>query len=472
MIAASPSPSPFGTLLRRLRRERGLTQEALADRAGISVRGVSDVERGVIQVPRRDTLETLATALALSGEELRAFLAAAHRGPRAEPVPSPLRPGLPVPPAPIVGRAREIAELRALLARTDILLVTLTGPGGVGKTRLALRVAAEVAPDFEGVWFVSLAPVVDPDRVLSTIAAALGIREDRAGSPIEAIRRVLGGRRTLLVLDNLEHLLPAAPLVGELLSASPELTVLATSRSPLHLRAERVTAVAPLALPASGRDGSPAEIARSPAVALFVQRAQAVKAYFRLTEENVAIVAEIVRRSDGLPLEIELESARTRVLPPAALLARLSDRLAVLTGGPRDLPDRLRTMRAAIAWTHDLLTPEEQVLFRRLAVFAGGFTLDGADAVSRETGVGRRNRRLRPARRDSRISVPASSSRGKSRGWWAAMCNCLSPKASTGTSKAMRTPPTRNPRWRPCCARPRWSTSSRRRSARGTTGTR
>ncbi|HLZ71462.1 MAG TPA: AAA family ATPase, partial [Dehalococcoidia bacterium] len=262
-------------------------------------------------------------------------------------------------------------------------LVTLTGPGGTGKTRLALQAAADLLDDFaDGVFFVDLAPLGEPGRVASAIAQALGVRETELEPVADTLRAHLRDKRLLLVLDNFEHLTEAAPLLPELLGAAPGLTLLVTSRVPLHLRGEREFPVPPLPLPRT--DGAPSGLAAaagSPAVALFVQRAQAVRPDFVLSAENAEAVAAICARLDGLPLAIELAAARTKLLPPAALLSRLEQPLPLLVGGARDAPERQRTLRDTLAWSHALLSPEEQALFRRLAVFPGGCTLAAAEAV-------------------------------------------------------------------------------------------
>jgi predicted ATPase/class 3 adenylate cyclase len=296
---------------------------------------------------------------------------------------------LPVQPTELVGREAELAELQDLLAPEDrpgsVRLVTLTGPGGVGKTRLALQAAADLLSAFaDGAFFVDLAPVSEPTLVLPAIAQSLAVREGGAQTLREAVVGYLRQKRLLLVLDNAERVTGAAPVVADLLGACPHLAVIATSRVPLRLRAEREFAVEPLALPDPRRLPGLVNLARVPAVDLFVRRAEAARRGFALTEANARAIAEICVRLDGLPLALELAAARVKLLTPPALLARLSNRLALLTGGAHDLPARQQTLHATIAWSHDLLPPEEQVLFRRLAVFAGGFTLEAAEDVGGE----------------------------------------------------------------------------------------
>ena len=288
---------------------------------------------------------------------------------------------VPIPPTPLVGRAQEVAEVAALLG-DDVRLLTLTGPGGVGKTRLALQVARDLQARFaDGVVFVDLAPIRDPDLVIPAVTWALGVRDGGDRPLLSTVLELLRDRRLLLILDNFEQVVAAAPVVAELLAGAARLAILTTSRTPLRLRAEHEFPVAPLPLPA--RDQSPfADLAANAAVALFVQRARAVDPRFALTRENGLTIAEICTRLDGLPLAIELAAVRTGVFPPAALLSRLERRLPLLTGGRRDQPTRHRTMRQAVAWSHDLLDAEEQALFRRLAVFAGGFDLEAAEAVA------------------------------------------------------------------------------------------
>ncbi|MDP9370305.1 MAG: tetratricopeptide repeat protein [Chloroflexota bacterium] len=290
---------------------------------------------------------------------------------------------LPVQPTPLVGRESDVAAIRALLAEPGTRSVTLLGPGGIGKTRLSLQVAAEVLEAFpDGVWFVDLAPVREASLVASAVARAAGVREEGARPITETLQEALRDERVLLLLDNFEQVLGAASMVASLLAACPGLVVLVTSRARLGLRGERTYPVEPLALPDPRRLPPLAELAEVAAVRLFVERAQTAKASFALTPANAGAVAGICVRLDGLPLALELAAARTKLLQPAALLTRLEKRLTVLTGGARDHPERQQTLRDLIAWSHDLLAPEERTLFRRLAVFAGGCTFEAAEAVA------------------------------------------------------------------------------------------
>lgn len=286
-----------------------------------------------------------------------------------------------------IGRERELAALTARLDAGE-RLVTLTGLGGIGKSRLALAAASEAAPRFaDGAAFVALAPVRSADQVLPAILLALGEREGDDRSPLERLTSLLQPRHVLLLLDNVEHVLGVGPALAELLAACPRLTIVATSRSALRIAGERPFPVAPLSLPEVASAPVPvAAISATEAVQLFVDRARIVDDTFALSDSNAAAVAAICRRLDGLPLAIELAAARSAILPPHALLARLEQRLPLLSGGPRDQPDRLQTMRGALTWSEDLLDPQQQSLLHRLAVFVGGIPLSAAEYVGGQGG--------------------------------------------------------------------------------------
>ena len=384
--------SSFGARLRSLRQAVGMTQEELANRAGLSPNAVSALERGQRRRPYPHTVRALAEAL--GDEDKRAALLAAvsARGGAASstaaedtPAPAPAPSSsvsfaIPRPATPLVGRERELEEVASLLGQGETRLLTLTGIGGVGKTRLATEVAREAAEDFsDGAVFVGLAPLDDPALVLSTIARTLGLKEGEGRTPAEALVDHLRDKGLLLVLDNFEHLLEAAPEVARLIEACPGLAVLATSRAPLRIRGEREYPVPPLRLPPSTRSPAEKDVLESPSGRLFLERARAVSLGFEITQRNAEAVAAICWRLAGLPLALELAAAKVRILEPAALLPRL-DR-ALSTTSARDLPERQRTMRAALDWSYKLLSKPEQELLRRLSVFTSGFSLEAAEAV-------------------------------------------------------------------------------------------
>ena len=400
------SPS-FGTWLTQRRKALDLTREALARRLGYAVGTLRKWESNerrpskasaerlahFLEVPvvYRATFVRVARAeialdrLALAPAAVENRRAVRGGLPLASGVTAPdvrTRARLPSPPTSLIGRAHEVAAVQIRLSGGDVRLLTLIGPPGIGKTRVSLQAAAELANEFhDGVAFVRLAPLADPGLVLPTIAQALGIPETPGQPLLASLTSALGDKHLLLVLDNFEHVLTAAPLVGELIEGAPRLRVLATSRRPLHLYWEHEYAVPPLDVPNIQHLRAPEQLATYTAVRLFVARAQAVQGGFRLTPENASVVASICARLEGLPLAIELAAARIKIIGLEALLARLQSRLGELTAGARNLPPRQQTLRSAIAWSYQLLAPEEQTLFARLGVFAGGWTAQAAAAV-------------------------------------------------------------------------------------------
>ncbi len=289
---------------------------------------------------------------------------------------------LPPQATPFIGRQRELAELTELLRRDEVRLATLTGPGGIGKTRLSLQVAADLLGDFEdGVFFVDLARIADSDQVTNAIAGTLRVTEVGDESLLDTLTRFLHEKQILLVLDNFEHVIEAAPVVGTLIGSVPDLKIMTSSRESLRVYGENEYPVPPLSLPTDSGRRSVAVISQYEAVALFIQRAKATQPDFEVDDENAPAVAEICTRLDGLPLAIELAAARVRLFEPEMLLARLSDSLRTLTGGARDRPGRQQTIRNTIAWSYDLLDDDEQALFARLAVFRGGRSIEAIEAL-------------------------------------------------------------------------------------------
>ena len=391
--AAPRGTESFGGRLRELREAAGLSQEELASKANLSPNAVAALEQGRRRRPYPHTVRSLAEALGLSEGERRSLLSSvpARGGATVEATPpvegaAPTS-ALPRPATSLLGRERELGEVGGLLLRPDVRLVTLTGVGGVGKTRLALEVARGATGDFpDGAAFVALAPLSDPALVLPTIVRTLGLREGEGRGPGDVLRAYLGEKDFLLVLDNFEHLLGAATEVAGLVEACPGLVVLVTSRAPLRVRGEREYPLGPLALPASTRSPAEEDVVGSPSGRLFLERARDVSPGFAATPGNAGAVAAICWRLAGIPLALELAAARTRLLDPGSLLLRLDEALS--TVGARDLPERQRTMRAALDWSHGLLSESEQRLLRRLSVFAGGFALSAAEAVGAVDGEG------------------------------------------------------------------------------------
>ncbi len=377
-------PATFGDVLKRYRAATGLTQEELAERAGLSARGISDLERGRRAHPYFVTVRQLADALGLGEADRAALFAAARSRDDAEAPPAATDPptNLPRPLTSLVGRAEDVRAVCRLLERTEVRLVSLVGAGGVGKTRLALEVAAELGPAFSGgCSFVPLAALRDPGLVLATIAHTVGLTDSSDDPPLARLTAHLRGKRLLLLLDNFEHLLAAASSLNDLLTSCPAVTALVTSRAPLSLSGEQEFVVPPLALPDPRRTTDVADVVRTPAATLLLERLSAIGRRLAATEADVTAITEICRRTDGLPLAIELAAARGRHLTVQELAARLQRPLDLLTHGPRDLPPRQQTLRATIVWSYDLLAPREQRLLRWLAAFAGGWTLERAEAL-------------------------------------------------------------------------------------------
>jgi predicted ATPase/transcriptional regulator with XRE-family HTH domain len=409
----------FGQMILTLRTIIGLTQAGLADQLGVSRRAVAEWEAG-LSYPKAERLKQLielgvqqqAFPAGREAEEIRALWRAAHQKLLldeawlhelvAPPVPIPLFPraetsvaptdlepaafvrfqNLPPLLAPLIGREQQEQAISALLLRPEVRLLTLTGTAGIGKTRLAQKVATDLSEVFtHGVCLVQLAPINDPDLVVPSIAQTLGLRDVEERLLLESLKAFLRDKHLLLLLDNFEQVLEAAPALVELLLACPSIKILVTSRAVLHVEGEYEFSVPPLSLPDPLHLPAHEELLHYAAVALFVQRAQMVRPNFVLSEDNAAAIAKICIRLDGLPLSLELAAARSKLLSPQALLERLNHRLAVLTGGRQDAPTRQQTLRDTIRWSYDLLNAQEQRCFRRLAIFVGGCTLEAAEAV-------------------------------------------------------------------------------------------
>ncbi|HUS15619.1 MAG TPA: tetratricopeptide repeat protein [Chloroflexia bacterium] len=393
-----PYESFAGWLLQR-RKALDLTRRDLARAVGVSPVTIEKLESGA-RKPSRQVAELLAGHLGVPAAELAAFVQFARAGGVPDPAALPAAGGapwrallhyannLPAPATPFIGRQALLADLQDLVQQPGVRLVTLVGPPGIGKTRLALALGTRALAAFtDGVFFVPLAPVRDPALVLPAIAGSLQIREQGARPLGELIQEELRARERLLLLDNFEQVVAAGPIVTDLLRAAPGLKVLVTSREALHVYGEQVFAVPPMEAPPAGPNVPAVEqLGRYEAVALFVERARAADRRFALTAENAPAVVQICIQLDAVPLAIELAAAHVARLAPAAILERLQARLDLLAGGPRDVPSRQQALRGAIDWSHDLLGEGERSVFRRLAVFAGGCTLPAAEAIAGPVG--------------------------------------------------------------------------------------
>ncbi|HET7218324.1 MAG TPA: helix-turn-helix domain-containing protein [Vicinamibacterales bacterium] len=378
----SRAPGSFGAHLKALRETAGFTQEELATIAGLSVHAVSALERGERRRPHVETVRALAAALDLASAARDALLLSARATSDDAAADELSAVSLPLPLTTLLGRDAELQTLQRWFSHRTARLITLIGPGGVGKSRLALELARAIATEgTHRVLFVPLTPIRSPAFVASALAEAFGLADLAALDLPNRARLALGDRATLLVLDNFEHVLDAAPMVGALLRSVPPLSVLTTSRSPLRLRGEREFALGPLALAANLDSASPADLLRSPAIRLFVERVRDVQPEFRLTAANGPAVTAICQRLDALPLALELAAPWIKMLTPESLLGRLEHDVLLASAGPRDLPQRQQTMNATIAWSYQLLDPEEQRAFRRFGALPGLFPIDAAAEV-------------------------------------------------------------------------------------------
>src|SRR5690349_1422308 len=397
MTAQPEGLRTFGQWVKDQRKALGLTQAELAQRVACSKSMINKIEGG-LRIPTSPLLALLAQHLKITPNEYAEFvhLAQPHLLVEADPFfrradrnaadvsHAPVK-GHRIPLTPLIGREREVAAVKTALQQPEIRLLTLTGPGGIGKTRLALQAGLELEYQFaDGIYFVSLAPVRETAHVLSTILQSLGLKPSRDQRDDEVLIAHLQTKEILLILDNFEQALPAGKAIAELLMFTSKVKILVTSRVVLKVNGEHEFVVSPLNVPDVHGEIDPATLAHSPAALLFIQRAQAVRAEFELTAENSRSVAEICTRLDGLPLAIELAAARCKVLSPQAILARLTSAggaLSLLSGGSQDVPARQQTIRRAIEWSYNLLSEREQVLFRRLGIFVGGCTLEAIEDV-------------------------------------------------------------------------------------------
>lgn len=380
MSRTQPELAAFGHYLRHLRAAADLTQETLAERSGLSTRIISNIERGAPNRPRRSTIDALADALELQNADRVAFIEAGRgTGPLSQPVRSTFPRATDV----FVGNRETIQDVARILGDTGTRLLTLTGPGGVGKTRLAREVVGQIdASRFSDVVMIELEAIRDPARVLPTIARALGLVPLRSGSFVDLLVTMIGDRSLLLILDNMEQVVPAGKDLVEILERCPNVTAMITSRVTLNVRGEQIYPIAPLPVPTEhDRQQTLPYLSRHPAVELFVVRARRGSQTFELTDQNAEAVVSLVQRLDGLPLGIELAASRMNVLTPEGLLGRMASTSVLLADGPHDLPRRLRSLDSAIGWSYNLLNPSEQALFRRTSVFSGGFTLERVETL-------------------------------------------------------------------------------------------